>query len=293
MKFAHLITRAGWWLCIFLTGTAALRAQSASGPQQGDVPREFAQVLLMYRSGEFRIGRMAENLPAADQLAAGSRVIGSVVRRDGSESAIAVREAVAEARQPFEARLRAAGWTERPPPDQPQRGFLPPYAQDSQRGFCWPETDAQLSVNVRRGPNGGSYIVLSYYAPGEGRRCAVAPPSEPFYTVLQSMMPSLRPPDGTEVTGGGGGGGGGDEYETRSSVASPYKPAELIRHFQPQLREQGWSVTEQLNGKDMAIVSARKKRDSGPDLLLWVSAMRENAEQVRLSMRIIARAGSR
>jgi hypothetical protein len=37
----------------------------------------------------------------------------------------------------------------------------------------------------------------------------------------------------------------------------------------------------------MSMISARKKSDRGTDLLLWVSAMRENAEQAGLTMRIV------
>lgn len=294
MIFARLIEfrRSSLCLCVFLAAAASLQAQSAGEPQPGALPREFAEVLLTYGRGEFRIGRMPEDLPAADQLAAGARVIGSVVWPGRSESAIAVREQVAEARRPFEARLLAAGWIERPPSDRAERGFLPPYAEDRSRGFCWPETDAQLGVNVRRGPGGGSYVLLTYHAPGEGRGCAATPLSQPSQTALQSVMPALRPPDGAEITSGSGG-GGGDQYETRSTVTSSYTPAQLIRHFQPQLLEQGWSLAEQLSGNEMALVFARKKRDSGADLLLWVSATRHDAEQIGLSMRIVAQHGRR
>jgi len=290
MKFAKCIRlrRTGWALCMFMAGAASVQAQSARESQEGAVPREFAQVLLANAGGEFRFGDIPENLPGAEQLAAGARVIGSVVWRNRSESAIAVREPVAEAREPFEARLRAAGWVERPEPNQPDRGFLPAYTADRYRGFCWPGTDAQLVMNVRRNPTGGSYILLSYYEPGEGRFCA-APPSRPSPTALESLMPSLRPPDGAEVVGGGGGGGGGNEYETRSAVTTSHTPAQLIRHFQPQLREQGWSIAEQLNGKEMAFIFARKKRDNGADLLLWVSAARQDAERAGLTMRIAVR----
>src|SRR5262245_4889930 len=218
MKVASLIDfpRSTLCLCTLLAGAAPLQSQSASELQQGAVPREFAQVLLTYGRGELRIGRMPENLPTADQLAADARVIGSVIWPDRSQSAIAVREPPSDARRPFEARLRAAGWTERPPPDQLERGFLPAYTSHPARGFCWPATDAQLSVDVRRAPDGGSYILINHYA---GGRCAAPPAEQPWYTVLQSLMPSLRPPDGTEFMGSsGGGGGGGDEYETRITV---------------------------------------------------------------------------
>jgi hypothetical protein len=296
MKLANAIDfpRSGWCLCIILAGTTSLQAQSAGASQQETVTREFAQVLLTHRTGALRIGRMPENLPTADQLTAGARVIGSVIYPDRSESAIAVRQPVTEARQPFEMRLRAAGWIERPPQDGlMERGFLPAVTADPTRGFCWPQTDAQLGLNVRGAPDGGSYIVLNYYVPGQGRRCAAPPASQSVYTGMRSMMPALRPPDGAEVTGGGGGSGSGDDYQVRSTVTASHTPAQIIRHFQPQLREQGWNVAEQLSGKELAIVFARKRRDSGADLLLWVSATREAAEQVALTMRIVARAGSR
>ena len=289
----HDRARAAWWLCAFLAGAVPLHAQTPADSRQEDVPREFAQVLLMSGSAELHVGRLPPNLPAAEQIVAGARVIGSVVWRDRSATAIAVSAPVTEARAPFEARLRAAGWTDRPPFDRPRRGFLPAYTQDPERGFCWSETDAQLSVRIRPAPDGGSYIVVTYYDPRDGRHCLEPrPPQRPRSNVLESMMPSLRPPDGAEVSSRGGGGGGND-YETRSAVTSRYSPAQLVGHFLPQLEEQGWSIIEHLTGNDMAIVSARRTLDSGANALLWVSARRQDVDQVGLEMRIVVRPDDR
>jgi hypothetical protein len=289
----HGGARAAWWLCAFLAVSASLHAQTPADARQDDVPREFAHVLLMGGNVEFHVGRVAASLPAAEQLTDGARVIGSVVWRDRNATAIAVSAPVTEARALFEARLRAAGWTNRPPSDQPQRGFLPAYTNDPEHGFCWPETDAQLSVNIHPAPGGGSYIVLNYLEPRDGRHCLQPrPPQRRSSTVLESMMPSLRPPDGAVVTGRGGG-GGGSEYEIRSAIRSQHSPAELVRHFGPQLEEQGWSITEQMTGDAMAIVAAHRTLDSGTTVLLWVSARRAGEEAVALGMRISPRSDAR
>ena len=193
----------------------------------------------------------------------------------------------------FEARLRAAGWTSRPPSDEPQRGFLPAYTHDSERGFCWPDTDANLTVNIRPAPGGGSYIVMNHFEARDGRYCHQPPPPQRRMSrVLESTMPSLRPPDGAVITPVGGGGGGTD-YEVRAAVTSQHAPAQLIRHFQPQLEEQGWSINEVLTGDAMAVVAAKRTLDSGAEALLWVSSSRQDPEQVALDMRITVRPGSR
>lgn len=280
--------RSAWWVCAFLAVSASLHAQTPANARQEDVPREFAHVLLMGGNVEFHVGRVPANLPAAEQLTAGARVIGSVVWRDRTATAIAVSAPVTEAREPFEARLRAAGWTDRPSSDEPQRGFLPAYTHDPERGFCWPETDAQLRMNIHLAPGGGSYIVLNYLEPRDGRNCLQPPPQHRPSTFLESMIPSLRPPDGAVVIGRRAG-GGGTEYEVRSSITSQHTPAQLIRHFRPQLEEQGWSITEDLTGDAMAIVAAHRVLDSGANMLLWVSARRENEEHVALGMRISLR----
>lgn len=285
-----LTTRCGgacvaWLLCALLAASASLHAQTPADARRDDLPREFAHVLLMGGNVEFRVGRVPANLPTAEQLIAGARVIGSVVWRDRSETALAVGAPVTEARAPFEVRLREAGWTSRPPPDEPDRGFLPAYTHDPERGFCWPETDAQLSVKFHPAPGGGSYIVMNYFEPGDGRHCLQPPPQHRPSTFLESMLPSLRPPDDAVVIGRRAG-GGGMEYEVRSSITSQHTPAQLMRHFRPQLEEQGWSITEELTGDAMAIVAVHRVLENGTNLLLWVSARREDEEQVALGMRI-------
>ncbi|MGH7466011.1 MAG: hypothetical protein ACREK1_12595, partial [Longimicrobiales bacterium] len=145
-------------LAVAAPGTL-LSAQETPGRPDADVPGEFARVLLDLRSGgELLIGRMPDDVPGAAALAAGARVVGSVVYRDQSRTALAVPEHVAAAREEFDARLRTAGWTEREGAGRQERGFLPAYAEDRFRLFCWPATEAQLSMTVQRAPAGGSYV---------------------------------------------------------------------------------------------------------------------------------------
>jgi hypothetical protein len=268
------------------TGPSPLHAQAAAPARQEAIPIEFAELLLgSGRGAQYLVGEVSPRLPGADTLAVGARVIGSVVASDRIETALAVPQPVAEARQQLEARLLAAGWTQRPEPTGPlERGFLPAYAEDPNRGFCWPDTDAQLSATVRKSPTGGAYLVLQYLAPGDGRTCAAPRRTErPPGSELQDLMPTLRPPDGTELTGGGSG-YSGSYAETSSTAYTELPPRELIAAFVPQLREQEWTALEEVAGNAIATVFARKPRDNGPELLLWVSAYRIGVSEQRLSM---------
>ncbi|MGH7448798.1 MAG: hypothetical protein ACRELT_14605 [Longimicrobiales bacterium] len=250
-------------------------------------------MLLDLRSGgELLIGRMPDDVPGAAALAAGARVVGSVVYRDQSRTALAVPEHVAAAREEFDARLRTAGWTEREGAGRQERGFLPAYAEDRFRLFCWPATEAQLSMTVQRAPAGGSYVVFHYNAPRRNGFCSTStPPREmAMRGGIHELMPTLRLPDGASLvqSRGSSSSGGGGEVETRMGVTTQLSPAQLIAHFEPQLREHGWSPVEQLRGDRLAVQYAQKERDAGTVLLLWVSAYRMQGDETGLSMRLVA-----
>jgi hypothetical protein len=276
---------------LFAPGTAAHAQRGADAPAQ--LPREFVD-LLVARSGygpsrgDYRIGALPTTLPGGSTFAAQGRVVGSVLWRDRTTTGIAVPIAVGAARERFEQLAADAGWAPKPAPPE-RRGFVPSLSTDPARGFCWPADDGQLSIQTYAMSRDTSYVVLQHYLPSENRSCAA--PRVPGMRMggLSDLMPTLRPPDGTELIGGGGSGSSGDRSETRAEVAGRIAPAALIAHFEPQLREQGWTIAERIGGEWAGVLSASKPRDGGGTLLLSVLAHRLSDDEQSLEMAITLR----
>jgi hypothetical protein len=244
----------------------------------------------MYSPGvpTYLVGEVPGAVPGADAFAAEGRVIGSVAWRDRSALAIAVARGVEDARERFEALAQEAGWTLRPAGPE-RRGFVPARSADPNRGFCFPADDAGLQI--RAYPNsdgGGSYVVAEYSPARGGRFCARPPEPGPRVGGFHELAPTLRPPDGLHVMDSGMS-SSDNEASTRAALFGEAAPAELVAHFERQLREQGWAVGDRFAGEETAVLSAEKRGEGGTPLALTVLIRRLADDEHSLSMHISRR----
>jgi hypothetical protein len=98
-------------------------------------------------------------------------------------------------------------------------------------------------------------------------------------------MPTLRPPSG--MTGGSTGmSGSGDSRETSVHLRGGQSPAELLDHFAPQLKEQGWTLSNRVTEGDAGMLSARKTNSRGETVYLLVTDVRYMPREHDATLRV-------
>lgn len=74
--------------------------------------------------------------------------------------------------------------------------------------------------------------------------------------------PSLEPPPKAPIVSGGRGIGGGS-FSSHPRIESDLSSVELASHYADQLRDQGWTLESQEEGKDAVNQTWRFKDESG------------------------------
>lgn len=144
--------------------------------------------------------------------------------------------------------LKGAGWKE-PEPD-PANPFLRGFHSGSAPSttmLCRQAEPGALSIRARN-RSGHALLTFSLYRHQEGTQCAAEPLTARLLDFsLQRYIPNLEVPEGAEVRHNGGG-GSNDEYSTRVVVLTTLSRDALLRHFDDQIRTQGWTADSGWSG---------------------------------------------
>ncbi|CCF85073.1 hypothetical protein [Nitrolancea hollandica] len=253
-----------WWLAgggglgllmvvTLLLGTAGGLGSVASAETADDAAqlRELAERLLTYR-GELGGQPVAVELlpgqapshPGLDLPAPeGSRLIGSVVYRDGDKAARLdkVLDVPGSAQDNFtfyQDMLKKRGWNVG---SENQQGGFQPSTSSFTRFFCPEQGDSwlTLSISPRDDAPNDVRIHLDLTNPGP---CDPSGHRPPGVAGPEDNIPALYAPDGVQVRPTGGSGGGGPYARSASSaVAETDKsPADIEAAFAQQLEAAGW-----------------------------------------------------
>ena len=233
---------------VLLPGFALAQARP---PSEDMIPRELALALLNFGPGTsgaaaIRVGRLPDDIPI-ELVPPGLEVLGSTIQFDNSVIVLASPQQPDSAIARLEAHLLASDWTKPPVPQyRAPRGFV---AADFSPGVylqpdmaCKGDTFVTYSAAYRR--SGGSVVRLAY---NRGQRYSACRQQEQRLAVTrnpyeESPIPTLRAPMGTVTKQGSGmssSGAGGMTLSTR--LGTRLKPAEVVAHYDKQLREQGWT----------------------------------------------------
>ena len=210
--------------------------------------------------------RFSTEVPAklADlPLPAGLEPLGSMTR--GSDIEVAYRSAQ-DADTTLSSTvevLKRAGWIE--------PGSWSPFSRGFQSGseprttaLCHPSEPGALNIQAN---NRAGHALLTISLSGRGARiqCAAEPVVSPLIEIpLQRYLPDLQVPEGAELRHKGAG-GSNDEYSIRVIVLTTSSRDTLLRHFDDQLRAQGWTADSAWSGGMTAgTVWTRKDPDDRP-----------------------------
>jgi hypothetical protein len=259
----------------------AIRAQPPSRPvdSQEPIPRELALALLNLGPGmggaDIRVGKAPEDIPL-ELVPPGLQILGSTTQFESSVIILAAPQQPDSAVARYEAHLLAAGWTKPPAPQsRPMRGFVS--ADVGQITFdrpdmaCRDDEFVTYSGTYRR--NGGSLLKVSY---NRGNRYSMCRARQDVVTTYRSPydeapVPLLRAPLGSITNEGSGLTSAGNNTFTLSTrLTTRLKPAELIAHYDKQMREQGWTS---LGDGALDFIAAHSYRKSDEQGRTWTGML--------------------
>lgn len=247
-----------------LLALACLAAPAAAQEPEPDmVPIEFVRTLAAGPFGgnaplEIRVGRLPDDVADLIQVPAGARVVGSLINRGFSTSALAVPGDPPAARDDWTARLLDAGWARF---QEASRGGFESNPTDGLQ-FCMGDS-VTLSLGVSRNPAGGSYVHVMH--PRTRMYSACQHRQATMHHGTESPIPSLSPPDNSAARGSSGG-GGSDRWEADARIRTDHDVDALIDHYGAQLRDHGWTPLERTTGEGIA---AETFRVTGPEGGEW------------------------
>jgi hypothetical protein len=227
---------------------------AAQPPSQGSeemIPRELVLALLNFGPGmggasDIRVGRLADGIPP-ELVPPGVQVLGSTTQFDNALIVLAAPQQPDSAIGSIEAHLLANGWTKPPTPQiRQQRGFVA--AEFSFGGYQPPDMlcrgDAFLTYSGSYRRTGGSVIRLSLSRGQRYSACRMREEATTYRNPFEEApVPTLRAPMGSVTKDGGGMSGSGQDLVTMSTrLGARLNPAEVVSHYDKQMRDQGWTV---------------------------------------------------
>jgi hypothetical protein len=296
MRTATLVLRL--FLGLALVPAVSL-AQPPSQPSNEAIPRELVLALLNFGPGmggasDILVGKLGPDIPP-ELVPPGMEVLGSTTQFDNALIVLAAPQQPDSATSRVEAHLLGSGWTRPPiPQGRPQRGFMPadfssgPYLPPDM--LCRAETFITYTGTYRR--NGGSVIRMAY---NRGQRFSACRSREemPAYRnpFEEAPVPVLRAPIGSMTKEGNSMSGSGQNAVSMSTrLGTRLKPAEVIMHYDKQMREQGWTAGSE---GSVPFFSARmyRKNDekSRPWTALLVSMVGADSTDQDVSLRLTRR----
>ncbi|HEX8245855.1 MAG TPA: hypothetical protein VF541_20240 [Longimicrobium sp.] len=256
---------------------ALLALAPAVGAQT--VPEELVRALVANGGADrppavIVVGGAPHEFPA-DAVPEG-RVLGGVGGDPAaSEVAVAVAQAPAVAVEAAVAKLTSEGWSSNG--GRRQRGFVGPGTNAF--GLVCRGTDG-MTVSAAPGPNGGSYLRLSYMSAARANPCS-GPAGMPRMGMgEEAPVPVLSAPPGAVAlnTSNGMMMSGAD---TRTRLRTPRAPSELLAHYAGQLRQAGWTPSDPVAGADAAIQTFRMRGTDGKEWFGVLSAVALPASELR------------
>jgi hypothetical protein len=255
---------------------------AAQPPSQGSedmIPRELVLALLNFGPGmggasEIRVGRLADGIPP-ELVPPGLQVLGSTTQFENAVVVLAAPQQPDSAISSLEAHLLGNGWTKPPTPQiRAQRGFVA--AEFAFGGYQAPDMvcrgDAFLTYSGSYRRTGGSVIRLSLNRGQRYSACRLREEATAYRGAIEEApVPTLRAPMGSVTKDGGGISGSGQDLVTMSTrLGARLKPAEVVAHYDKQMRDQGWTVGPEASA---ALFSARTYTKSDDKARTWSAVL--------------------
>lgn len=165
--------------------------------------------------------------------------------------------------------LEGAGWKDRGSEYGFVRGFQS--ASAPQLAHLCHRPEAQSLEILTKERSGHTLLLFSLRQEQDWRTCrgsmARLSPS------LQDYLPNLQAPDDAEVHESGSS-GGGDEYSADAVVSTALSRADLLQHFDEQIRTQGWVADSDWSGST-TVGTVWTRRGSKDQLLVGTMRLAE------------------
>lgn len=171
-----------------------------------------------------------------------------------------------------------------------ERGFIPHQrrAIEDNQQFCRGR-DGTLSVRARQSTV-GTVVTLTHSDQNRARDCAAHMAAREIHQIhgagIMNYLPTLMLPESIEAHSGSGTGGGGDEARADMSVTTALSAAEVSFYFEPQMKEQQWTLESDFQGSKTSGHLWRRTVD-GLELTCIVTAI-ESGNGLRLRMHVEA-----
>jgi hypothetical protein len=195
-------------------------------------------------------GSLAPTFPSEVPLPPGARLFGTFILGHRMSVFCDADLAPDEVLAFYRERLPPLGWTPVEPQGRAQGGFvhhLPRTLATPDTFFCRGPKGPGLIVNANGGAPTEVGLHLIHYERPEESPCAPRPArQERFPETYERLLPALYPPQGARQEGGGAGGGSRERWTTSATVEPvTLAAASLGQHYDSQLQEAGWTLTEQ------------------------------------------------
>lgn len=288
-------------LMLFVAPAAIAQPTGSASESQEPIPRELAIALLNVgpSSGvrsDIRVGKAPDDIPV-DLLPPGAQVLGSMTQFESSVIILVSKQQPDSAVAALESHLLALGWTSPPAPpvSRAQRGFVGPdfgrATYDRPDIVCRNNEYAMLSAAYRR--TGGSIVRVTYnrgqqYSACRNRGAEAAMMRNPFE---EAPIPTLRAPQGSMQRGSGEMSmSSGTSMTLSTRLSGRLSPAELVEHYDKQMREQGWTAVGSGNVEFLGARTYRKndEKSNAWTAVLFAVTLPDNTEQdvvLRMSRR--------
>ena len=185
------------------------------------------------------LGALPEDMPVDFPLPDGAQVVASVQDPYTALQVIAnVPASLEEVLAIYPQVLAENGWN-LPPETTPGSGFLS--AADPWFTLCSDQEEMALTVQAFPGEAGQTDLRLHLYTQNTKFMCD--PVSNQGMDPAYEMIPTLKVPAGTVMTGGGSSSGDGSA-ESTSEIRTEMSPLDLSAHFSNQLEATGWQLLE-------------------------------------------------
>jgi hypothetical protein len=272
---------------------------SAQSPDTTAVPRDLVRALLAFadfasgRDPQIVVGRVPDERLTAI-VPKGARVLGGVTyqerRNPRTLTILSMSERPDSALVLVAKALESAGYKAAPTFERTlgeSGGFVSssigPTMPGSAITYC---TDASsMFASIMDGENRGSMVRMM----SSSLRNTMCDPSMRRRLRGGRMdeieMPTLRPPPGA-VGGYAGSSGGGDHRQSTAQLQSALSAAEMVDHFAPQLREQGWTLGNRATDGDVSVLMARRTDKDGEPIHLALTDVRYTARDHDLTLRV-------
>lgn len=238
-------------LALALTSPTDAQVVSERGDPQEMIPRDLVVALLSFGQPgnvDIRVAKVPDDVPP-EFIPPGTQLLGSMAQFENVVIVLGVKEPPDSAVSAMASRLQSSGWTN--PPSAAARmpmrgGFVgADFASGGPGGLpgylCRGEAMVNLMGMYRM--SGGSLLRVTYSRNARNSACREQPNERAFRSPYDDApIPTLRAPAGAMMTDGTGmssSSSGGVTMHARLSAR--LKPAELVAHYDSQLKAAGWT----------------------------------------------------